>query len=161
MPGLFFIALNRILAPAFYAQSNSKSPTLAGIISFAVNMLLAATLARPFRGAGIALALSVASAVNTILLLAFLKSNPHIAVGRALGSALLYTLKLSLLSAIAVIPLFLFTPRLLEIFAGRGRLITYGVPLAINGAAFALMGVALLFVTRDKQLKKVIRVIRK
>ncbi|MDR0377893.1 MAG: murein biosynthesis integral membrane protein MurJ, partial [Spirochaetaceae bacterium] len=30
MPGLFFIALNRILAPAFYAQSDSKSPTLAG-----------------------------------------------------------------------------------------------------------------------------------
>jgi len=160
MPGLFFIALNRILAPAFYAQSNSKSPTLAGIISFAVNMLLAALLVGPFRGAGIALALSVASAVNTVLLLAFLKSNPHIAVGRALGSALLYTLKLSLLSAIAVIPLFLLTPRLLEIFAGRGRVIAYGVPLAINGVVFGLMGIALLFITRDRQLKKVIRMIR-
>jgi putative peptidoglycan lipid II flippase len=160
MPGLFFIALNRILAPAFYAQSNSKSPTLAGIISFAVNMLLAAILVRPFRGAGIALALSIASAVNTILLLAFLKSNPHIAVGRALGSALLYMLKLSLLSAIAVIPLLPLTPRLLEIFAGRGRIIAYGVPLAINGAAFAVLGIALLFITRDKQLKKVIRLLR-
>ena len=161
MPGLFFIALNRILAPAFYAQSNSKSPTLAGIISFAVNMLLAAILVRPFRGAGIALALSIASAVNTILLLAFLKSNPHITVGRALGSAFIYMLKLSLLSAIAVIPLLLFTPHLREIFAGRGRLIAYGVPLAINVIAFAALGIALLFITRDKQLKKVIRMIRK
>jgi putative peptidoglycan lipid II flippase len=160
MPGLFFIALNRILAPAFYAQSNSKSPTLAGIISFAVNMLLAALLVRPFRGAGIALALSIASAVNTILLLAFLRSNPHVTVGRALGSALIYTLKLSLLSAIAVIPLLLFSPRLLEIFADRGRIITYGIPLAINGIAFCLLGIVLLLVTRDRQLKKLIRLLR-
>jgi putative peptidoglycan lipid II flippase len=54
MPGLFFIALNRILAPAFYAQSDSKSPTLAGVISFAVNMALAALLVGPLRGAGVA-----------------------------------------------------------------------------------------------------------
>ncbi|MDR0315288.1 MAG: murein biosynthesis integral membrane protein MurJ, partial [Treponema sp.] len=105
MPGLFFIALNRILAPAFYAQSDSKSPTLAGLFSFAVNMSLAILLVRPLRGAGIALALSIASAVNTVLLLAFLKKNPNIAVGRALGSALLYTLKLMILSGLAIIPL--------------------------------------------------------
>ena len=49
MPGLYFIAVNRVLAPAFYAQSNSKSPTLAGIISFGVNMALAALLVFPLR----------------------------------------------------------------------------------------------------------------
>jgi len=160
MPGLFFIALNRILAPAFYAQSNSKSPTLAGIISFAVNMLLAALLVRPFRGSGIALALSIASAVNTGLLLAFLKKNPHVAVGRALASALLYTLKLALLSAIALIPLRLLSPRLLELFAGKGRIIAYGVPLTINALIFGLVGIGLLFITRDKQLKNLIRLLR-
>ncbi|MDR0495007.1 MAG: murein biosynthesis integral membrane protein MurJ [Treponema sp.] len=160
MPGLFFIALNRILAPAFYAQSNSKSPTLAGLISFAVNMLFAALLVGPFRGAGIALALSIASAVNTVLLLAFLKKNPNIAVGRALGSVLLYILKLSLLSVIAVIPLRLLSPRLLELFADRGRIIAYGIPLAINALIFGLLGIALLFVTRDRQLKNLLRLLR-
>jgi len=160
MPGLFFIALNRILAPAFYAQSNSKSPTLAGIISFAVNMLLAALLVRPFRGSGIALALSIASAVNTGLLLAFLKKNPHVAVGRALASALLYTLKLALLSVIALIPLYLLSPRLLELFAGKGRIIAYGVPLTINAIIFGLVGIGLLFITRDKQLKNLLRLLR-
>jgi putative peptidoglycan lipid II flippase len=50
MPGLFFIALNRILAPAFYALSDSKSPTLAGVISFAVNIVLASLLVRPLKG---------------------------------------------------------------------------------------------------------------
>jgi len=161
MPGLFFIALNRILSPAFYAQSDTKSPTLAGIISFVVNMILAAVLARPFQGAGIALALSVASAVNTVLLFIFLKKNPEITVGRALGPALGYTLKLLLLSGIAVIPLLLLSPRLLELFAGRGRVIAYGAPLAINAIIFAAIGVGLLFLTRDKQLHALIRIIRK
>jgi putative peptidoglycan lipid II flippase len=161
MPGLLFIALNRILAPAFYAQSNSKSPTLAGLISFGVNMLLAALLVGPFRGAGIALALSVASAVNTVLLIAFLGKNPHVTIGRALGSALRYTVKLALLSVIAVIPLRLLSPHLLELCAGRGRIIAYGVPLAINGVVFAVLGVTLLFVTRDRQLRNLIRMIRK
>jgi putative peptidoglycan lipid II flippase len=161
MPGLFFIALNRILAPAFYAQSDSKSPTLAGIISFAVNMLLAVVLVRPFRGAGIALALSVASLANTVLLLAFLKKNPNIAIGKALKAALFYVLKLIALSGLAALPICLFTPQLLELFAGRGRIISYGAPLAINATAFALLGILLLFATRDKQLAAVMRAIRR
>jgi putative peptidoglycan lipid II flippase len=161
MPGLFFIALNRILAPAFYAQSDSKSPTLAGIISFAVNMCLAVALVRPLRGAGIALALSLASAANTGLLLLFLKRNPNIAVGRALASALLYTLKLALLSALAVIPVLLFSPRLLAFFAGRGRLISYGAPLAVNALVFAVLGVLLLIITKDRQLRAVAAMFRK
>ena len=161
MPGLLFIALNRILAPAFYAQSNSKSPTLAGLISFGVNMLLAALLVGPFRGAGIAFALTAASAVNTVLLIAFLGKNPHVTVGRALGSALRYTAKLALLSVIAVVPVRLLSPHLLELCAGRGRIIAYGVPLAVNGVVFAALGVMLLFVTGDRQLRNLMRMIKK
>jgi putative peptidoglycan lipid II flippase len=157
MPGLFFIALNRILAPAFYAQSDSKSPTLAGIISFAVNMLLALLLVSPFRGAGIALALTVASTVNTVLLLVFLGKNPNIVLGRALGSTLIYMLKLLLFSVIAAIPLYFLNPHLLELFSGRGRIIAYGLPLFINGIIFVLIGIALMLITRDKQLRYIIQ----
>jgi putative peptidoglycan lipid II flippase len=124
-------------------------------------MFLAAILVRHFRGAGIALALSVSSVVNTALLLAFLKKNPNIAVRRALGSALLYTLKLVALSALAVIPVYLLSPRLLKLFAGRGRFISYGAPLAINALGFALLGILLLLVTRDRQLGVLISMIRR
>jgi putative peptidoglycan lipid II flippase len=153
IPGLLFIAINRVLAPAFYAQSDSKSPTLAGIISFAANMCLAGILAGPFRGAGIALALSLASAVNTVLLFIFLAKNPRVAAGRVFGSALVYTLKLSFLSGLAVIPVRILSPRLLACFAGRGRLVSHGIPLALNAALFALLGIALLAITRDRHLR--------
>jgi putative peptidoglycan lipid II flippase len=73
--GLFFIALNRILAPAFYAQSDTKRPTFAGIASFVVNMIVAFLLAKRFKGGGIAFALSFAALVNTVILLCFLKAG--------------------------------------------------------------------------------------
>jgi putative peptidoglycan lipid II flippase len=161
MPGLFFIALNRILAPAFYAQSDSKSPTLAGIISFGVNICLAAVLVRPFRGAGIALALSLASAVNTALLLFFLKKNPHVAVGRALRSALVYTAKLTGFSAAGVVPVLWLSPRLLDFFAGRGRLISQGLPLIISAALYISLGLLLLFLTGDRQIRGIVKLLRK
>ena len=39
--GLFFIAMNRVVSPAFYAQGNTKSPALAGILGFVFNILFA------------------------------------------------------------------------------------------------------------------------
>ena len=160
MPGLFFIALNRILAPAFYAQSNSKSPTLAGIISFAVNIVLAALLAGPFKGAGIAFALSAASAVNTVLLLIFLKKNPSIDVGRTLKSAAGYTLKLAFFSCLAVIPILFLGPVLDAFFAGRSRIVAQGLPLLLTGLAFTATGVLLLALTGDRQFRALLEMIR-
>ena len=161
MPGLYFIALNRILAPAFYAQSNSKSPTLAGIISFGVNIALAVILVSPFKGSGIACALSLASAANTVLLLVFLKKNPAIDLKETLKSTLAYVLKLILFSALALIPILFLSPRLSPLFAGKGRIISQGVPLFINALVYAASGVILLVITRDKQFLGIVRMFRR
>jgi putative peptidoglycan lipid II flippase len=161
MPGLFFIALNRILAPAFYAQSDSTSPTLAGILSFASNILFAALLVRPMRGSGIALALSLASAVNTILLLVFLRKNPNIRVKQVLGSALAYAAKLIALSALAALPLLVLGPRLTALFSGHGRLVSQGLPLAVSALLYAAIGLTLLLATGDRQLHTIISMFRR
>ena len=161
MPGLYFIALNRILAPAFYAQSDSKSPTIAGLISFGVNIALASLLAFHFKGAGIALALSAASAVNTAALLLFLRRNPAITLGRTLKSALAYALKLLVFSGLALVPILFLSPRLSPLFAGRGRIISDGAPLVLNALVYAGTGVLLLAVTGDKQLLGIVKLLRR
>ena len=161
MPGLFFIALNRILAPAFYAQSDTKSPTLAGIISFVVNMLLAFILAFRFKGAGIAFALTIASAVNTVLLIVFLKKNPAITLSRTLKTSIAYTAKLILLSGIAVVPVIFLSPFLSALFAGRGRIVSQGAPLFITALVYAAAGIILLAATRDKQFFAIVKMIRR
>ncbi len=161
MPGLFFIALNRILAPAFYAQSDTKSPTIAGIISFAVNILLAAVLVRPLRGAGIALALSVAGAVNTALLLFYLKRKPNITLDFAFRAVPLYILKLFIISALAVVPVYFLSPVMLSLFADNGRIIAYGAPLAINGFVFVLLGAVMLALTKDQYFLTIVKMFKK
>ncbi|MDR2542575.1 MAG: murein biosynthesis integral membrane protein MurJ [Treponema sp.] len=150
MPGLFFIALNRILAPAFYAQSDTKSPTIAGLISFAVNIVLAAFLVGPFRGAGIAFALSFTSIINTILLLVFLGRNKNIKLGVVVGPSLLYILKIFVLSAIAVVPVYLLSPWFKYIFADNIKIISYGAPLLINMFIFFTLGIFMLAVVKDR-----------
>ncbi len=161
MPGLLFIALNRIIAPAFYAQSNTVSPTIAGIISMVVNIILAAVLAMQFKGAGIAFALSFASAINTILLVIFLGKNPNIKLGAVIGSALLYILKMLILSAVAAVPIYFLSPVLRDIFAGHGRIISYGIPLILNAMIYMLLGIFLLALVKDKNLSGLLKMIRK
>jgi putative peptidoglycan lipid II flippase len=161
IPGLFFIAVNRVLAPAFYAQSDSRSPTLAGILSFAANIILAALLVRPLRGSGIALALTLASAANTALLLIFLQKNPNIAVAKVLRPAILYALKLAALSVIAAAPVLLLSPRLASAFAGKSRLISLGIPFIASAAVFAAAGILLLALTRDRQAAAIVRALRR
>jgi len=161
MPGLLFIALNRIIAPAFYAQSNTKSPTIAGIISFAVNIALAALLVGPFKGAGIAFALSFASAVNTILLIIFLGKNPDIIMRNVTKSALFYILKMIILSAIAAAPVYFLSGLLNDTFSGYTRLIANGAPLVIGAFIYILLGLGLLALVKDENFYGIINMIKK
>lgn len=155
MPGLLFIALNRILSPAFYAQSNAASPTKAGIASFAVNIVLAALLSHRFKGAGIAGALSIASAVNTVLLFVFLKKNTNIAFKRIVSELCTYSLKLLLFSGIALALVIFLNKILLSALAGHSRIISLGAPLTISAIVYALIGLSLLFVSRDSHISHI------
>ncbi|MBQ9207858.1 MAG: murein biosynthesis integral membrane protein MurJ [Treponema sp.] len=162
--GLFFIALNRILSPAFYAQGNTKSPTLAGIIGFAVNIALALAIVR-FRndgtGGGIALALSVASFANTVALFIFLTKNQNLDVGSVTKGTVFYALKLVVFSVVAAIPTFFVRNALLPVFENYGRLIRFGVPVFACALLFALIGVVLLVSTKDEIVKVIVRKIKR
>jgi putative peptidoglycan lipid II flippase len=154
--GLFFIALNRVLTPAFYAQSDSLSPTTAGVISFAVNIALVFILAPIMKGGGIALALSIAGFVNTVFLFIFLGKNKHISITPLLYNSIIYILKITIFSVISIIPVLFVSPRVRNLaacFNINNRLITQAAPLIISFIIFAALGMALLIVTRDRYVK--------
>ena len=161
IPGLFFVAMNRILAPAFYAQSDTKSPTIAGIISFAVNIILAVILVSRYRGAGIAFALSFSSAVNTLVLFYFLRNKPVVDLGKTIQNTLIYALKMIIFSAISLVPVLFLSPKLFALFIGQVRIISLGAPLLINALVFTSAGLILLASTRDRHLLGIIRMFRK
>lgn len=151
--GLFFIAVNRIVSPAFYAQQNTKSPTIAGLINFAVNIALASILSIKFKGKGIALALTIASAANTLMLFIFLRKTKSIHVGNILKLAVLYAIKIAAFSAIAVVPVVLTKNYFIKFFSRNPRIISQGIPIFITAAIFGAIGLALLFISKDSLLK--------
>ncbi len=151
MIGLVFIALNRVIAPAYYARSDAKTPTWAGLVSFGINIALAFALIGPFRGPGIALALSVSSAVNSVLLVFFLWRRPVEGMRAALSAATGYFLRIAAFSLLAGAPLYFLRPRLRALFASSpSRFVAAGVPLAIEALLFAAAGLALLALSRDE-----------
>lgn len=151
--GLVFIASNRIISPAFYAQGNTKLPTLAGIISFSINIVLALVLAHFFKGPGIALALSVSSVFNTVLLFVFLKKINSTGTEKIAATSLIYCVKMILLSLISSIPVYYLHPVFVSRFIKLGRFLGNGIPLIFSAAIFFAILFILLLITRDEMLK--------
>ena len=159
--GLLFIALNRIISPAFYAQEKPKLPTIAGLVNFASNIILVFILSRPMGGNGIALALSVASLLNTVFLFIFMKKMENIEVGRLVSGTLLYSLKMIIMSVIAAAPCYFVHSKLVQVFAPYGRFIGYGAPIVITGLLFAAIGVLELVITRDEIISVIFKKVKK
>ena len=159
--GLLFIALNRIIAPAFYAQKKTKLATLAGLVNFGTNILLVLILAKPMGGNGIALALSLASMFNTIALFIFMKKMEAIEVGRVVKGTILYALKMCVYSVIAAVPTYFVHKFTVEYFADYSKIICYGAPILISGIVFAIIGVLELVITRDEIVRVILKKVKK
>ena len=159
--GLLFIAMNRVISPAFYAQKNTKLPTTAGIISFAANIVLALALIKPMGGNGIALALSLASLVNTVFLFIFMRKMNSFNVKQVTKGTVLYILKLTVLSAVAAVPVYFLKPVLINAFAGHGKMVSIGLPIAISAVIFAVIGIVELIITKDEIASVIIKKLRR
>ncbi len=159
--GLFAIAVNRIIAPAFYAQSDTKSPTIAGIVCMIANIILAKILMSYMGGNGIALALTLASLVNTIILFVFLKRNKNIDMLDLILSSFKFILKMIVFAIIAGLPLYFFKDNIYSIFSGHGKFISQGLPLIISFLIFAMIGISLLIVSKDKTALAIVKKIKR
>ncbi len=150
MIGLPFIGANRILAPAFYARGDTRTPALAGIIAVAINIVAAMALQPAMGGSGIALALSIASAVNAAALIVMLRRAGIDGIGAALGSVALYVVRLLVFSAVAAAPVLLLRGAFKAWFGVSGAgIVAYGVPFLFSGLVFAAVGIGLLVALED------------
>lgn len=70
--GLVGYSLIKILAPAFYAVDDAKTPARVSLLSIAVNFALCALFVGPFGHRGLALSTSIVATANALLLFALL-----------------------------------------------------------------------------------------
>ncbi|MFQ5329961.1 MAG: murein biosynthesis integral membrane protein MurJ [Thermodesulfobacteriota bacterium] len=71
--GLVAFASTKIAASAFYSLKDTKTPVIAAVASVAVNLILCLLLMKPLRHGGLALATSLASFMNLLILIAVLR----------------------------------------------------------------------------------------
>lgn len=155
--GLLFIALNRIISPAFYAQGNTKLPTLAGIVSFGANIVLALAFVKPFGGKGIAAALSLASFVNTIFLFVFMKKTNSFEIRRIIFQTLAYVAKITIFSIVATVPSYFVRDFLIKFFENRARIFSFGIPVFGTAIIFAAIGTLELVVAKDEIVYTIVK----
>ena len=140
MSGLAFIAVNRVVAPAFYARGDTKTPTMAGLVSVGVNVALAFVLVGPLKAPGIALALAAASAVNAFVLVFALLRAGIPGAAKALAASGRYSLKLILFSCLAAVPVLLLRPILAARLAAWNVNLAAGLSLIATFFAFGSVG---------------------
>lgn len=92
----------RVLAPAFYALKDTRTPVLTALVAFFVNLLLSLLLMKPLLHTGLALASTLAAGVNMLLLLWLLRRRLGSFGGRAVFATAAKALAASLPMALFV-----------------------------------------------------------
>jgi len=96
--GLSFVALTRVLAPAFYALNDTKTPVKTALIAFILNLCFSLLLMGPLKHGGLALATTLSAFGNMLMLLWFLRRK----VGSFGGRSVIIT---GLKSSAATLPM--------------------------------------------------------
>ena len=85
--GLCAFAGIKVIAPAFYSLHDTKTPVKVGVYSMLLNIVLNVILMGPLQHGGLALATSISSLFNVLLLIYFLKKR----LGQIGGRKILYS----------------------------------------------------------------------
>ena len=101
--GLWAFAAVRIVVSTFYAMQDTRTPVKTATISIAVNILFGMALMGPMKHCGLALATSLASVVNLVLLVVVLRTKLGVIRWRLIFSSCLKTLVASGLMALGVV----------------------------------------------------------
>jgi putative peptidoglycan lipid II flippase len=71
-PGLLFVGISRVVVPSFYAMKDTRTPVLVSFWTLLVNVTAGLLLMRIMGHAGLALALTISSIFNAIVLMLLL-----------------------------------------------------------------------------------------
>lgn len=159
--GLFFIALTRVAAPAFFSLEDSKTPAMLGMISVSAGIPLMFILGPIFKGNGIAAATILSSVILIVLYFIFLTKKDNIGFSLILKSALPSFLKILIYSLISAIPLLFFKKSIFNLIISENNIIRIGVPLLITSVLYFSCYILILIISGEKSVKDLKRLARK
>ncbi len=105
--------INKVLLPTFFAKGNLKIPTMFSLMCLGINVVLNLLLMNKYQHTGIAIATSVSTWINSILLISYLTINKMYKVSQAL---LLNIMKIFVATVVMSIALYIFNSLLAGLF---------------------------------------------
>ncbi len=117
--GLWAVSGTRILVAAFYARQDTKTPVKTAFAAFVVYVILCLALMGPFKHAGLALALSLASSLHFFLLVYLLKRKIN---GFRLKPVIISALKCTSAASVMGLGIYYLHTRWLTMDPGTGLL---------------------------------------
>ncbi len=105
--------INKVLLPTFFAKGNLKIPTMFSLMCLGINVVLNLMLMNKHQHTGIAIATSVSTWINSILLISYLTINKIYKVSQAL---LLNIMKIFVATVVMSIALYIFNSLLAGLF---------------------------------------------
>ncbi|MDY6825341.1 MAG: murein biosynthesis integral membrane protein MurJ [Thermodesulfobacteriota bacterium] len=153
--GLWAFSAVRIVVSTFYALSDTRTPVIMAVISITVNAALSVILMGPMAHSGLALATSLASMLNLLLLMWALRSRlGGLKLAEVFGSVA-RSVFCSILMGVVVWQVSCYTAYQAESFGGLLAGVTAGV---LSGVASYVL---LAYVTRSRELAGVMTIVRK
>lgn len=159
--GLLFIAVTRIIGPAFYSLEDSKTPAVLGSVSVGIGIILMFILAPALKANGLALAITASSIIQMILFFIFLSKKDNIEFPGILRSVVPGFLRIGLYSFISSIPLILFKERLFSLFTFSNQILRIGFPLLLSTLLFFSIYGLILAITKEKSIKELLRIAKR
>jgi putative peptidoglycan lipid II flippase len=138
--GLFVFAGSRVLAFAFYSMKDTKLPVIVAACAMVANVVLSLLLMGPLRQGGLALASSLSSAINMVVLWIFLERKIGEFGLRPIAAAGMKICVLSVLMGVVVYVLALVCDHLTGTTTFFSRIIHVFIP--ISGGIIFYFGAA-------------------
>lgn len=153
--GLWAFVGSKVVRAPFYSMQDTKTPLKVAIISVAINILCSLILIWPLRHGGLALALSIATSINFIILLVFLRRR----IGRVDGRRILRSfIKTSLASSVMGIVGWMIIRS--DIWRESGRIIEKTGVLGGVIILCILVYLLLMHLTKSEELEYLIKMYR-
>jgi putative peptidoglycan lipid II flippase len=155
--GLWAFAGLRVFVSAFYSLQDTKTPVKVAVIAMALNLIFSLILMRtPLEHGGLALALSLASTVQLVILILLLRRRIGGIEGKAVLGSMVKSLVSSMIMAIGIYGLSLKV--FPAMFTGTVVGLTFGVLLVVGaGILIYLISARLLGCTELTSVMNVVR----
>ena len=154
-PGLIFVGYSRIAAQTFYALKDTRTPVVISFWTLVVNLVAGLVLMQLYGFAGLAVALTIASVFNAVMLIVLLQRKIGSFLHASLLVPILKVVPASLLMALAVS----YTLGLIDWSAPEAQL-WKGVTLFIAAAGGAGLYLGCCYLFKVDEVRKGWRLVR-